>query len=442
MARSLLLALTGLLLLTGVAAAQTREQKVRADRQKIEAEGFWIYNDLQRGFAEAKKTGKPLFVILRCIPCEECVKLDDDLVNQDPRVRPLLDRFVCVRIVATNGLDLGLFQYDYDQSFAAFLLNPDGTIYGRFGTRSHHSSWADDVSIEGLGQALRGALELHAQYPKNKAALAGKRGPAPAFPTPEKYPLLRTKYGPTLNYAGNVVQSCIHCHQIGDAQRQVYRDRKEPIPEKLLFPYPHPKAIGLILDPKERATVLRVEPDSPAGQAGFRKGDVLLTLEGQPLLSMADVQWVLEQASPQGATLTAEVRREGRTQTLKLLLPEGWRRRDDPSWRVSTWALRRMGTGGLVLEALSSEERQKVGLTEAGMALRVKHVGQFGPHATAQKAGFRQGDIVLTFAGKSDFSRETDLLAYAVTHHRPGDRVPVVVLRGGARQTLTLPMQE
>src|SRR5205814_346300 len=147
------------------AAPPTRDQKVLADRRKVEAEGFWVYNDLPRGLAEAKKSGRPLLVVLRCVPCEECVKLDDDLVDRDPRVRPLLERFVCVRLVSTNGLDLGLFQFDYDQSFAAFLLNADGTVYGRFGTRSHRTSWADDVSVEGLAKALQGALELHGDYP-------------------------------------------------------------------------------------------------------------------------------------------------------------------------------------------------------------------------------------------------------------------------------------
>ena len=63
--------------------------------------------------------------------------LDDELVDTDPAIRPLLEKFVCVRQVATNGLDLRLFQFDTDQSFAVFMLNADGTIYGRFGTRSH-----------------------------------------------------------------------------------------------------------------------------------------------------------------------------------------------------------------------------------------------------------------------------------------------------------------
>src|SRR5215831_10189586 len=152
MIRVLLTLACGIILL-GAAGAQEREQKVRTDRKKIEAEGFWIYNDFARGVAEAKKSGKPIVVVLRCIPCVECVKLDDELVDRDPVLRPLLEKFVRVRVVSTNHLDLSLFQYDYDQSFAVFFLNADGTIYGRFGTRSHHSHWSDDVPIDGLAKA-------------------------------------------------------------------------------------------------------------------------------------------------------------------------------------------------------------------------------------------------------------------------------------------------
>ncbi len=424
------------------AVAQTREQKVRDDRAKIEAEGFWIYDDLAAGFAEAKKTGKPLLVVLRCIPCEECVKLDDDLVNQDQRVRPLLERFVRVRVVSANGLDLALFQFDYDQSFAAFLLNADGTVYGRFGTRSHRTSWSDDVSVEGLAKALQGALDLHARYPANKAELAGKRGPAPDVAAPEKYPSLKAKYGPKPDFAGKVVPSCIHCHQIGDVQRQLHRDRKEPIPEQLLFPYPHPKALGLILDPKEKATVLRAEPGSPAEKAGFATGDAILRLAGQPLLSLADVQWVLHHAPAGEGALKAEVRRGERTLEVALPLPKDWRRRDDISWRSSTWPLRRMALGGLVLEELPDAARKQAGLGGAAMALRVKHVGQYGPHAAAKQAGFQAGDVLVTFDGRDDFAREADLLAYAVNGRKPGERVAVTVLREGKKVDLTLPMQE
>src|SRR6478609_1793831 len=176
--------LPAVLLVASTALAQQtpRDLKVQADKTKVEAAGFWLYNDFAKAVADAKASGRPILAVLRCIPCEECVKLDDNLVNQDPRVRPLLEKFVRVRVVSTNGLDLATFQYDFDQSFAAFILNADGTVYGRFGTRSHRTSWSDDVSIEGLARALQGALDLHEQYPKNKADLAGKKGPAPDFP--------------------------------------------------------------------------------------------------------------------------------------------------------------------------------------------------------------------------------------------------------------------
>lgn len=430
------------LLVPAAAVAQNpREKKVRDDKTKVEADGYWIYNDLPKAYTEARSTGKPLVVILRCIPCEECVKLDDDLVNTDPVLRPLLDQYVRVRVVSTNGLDLSLFQYDYDQSFACFLLNADGTVYGRFGTRSHRTNWIGDVSLAGLAKALEGGLELHKGYPNNKAALAGKRGPAPEFAVPEKFPSLG-KYGAKLDYAGNVVQSCIHCHQVGDAIKDFYRRKKEPMPEHVLFPYPHPKSQGLILDPKERATVLKAESGSSAEAAGFKAGDVITSVNGQPPLSIADVQWVLHRTPADGGTVKVNVLRGGKPAEVAWKLPAGWRRLDTISWRSSAWGLRRMATGGILLEELTTEERGKGGVPATGMALRAKHVGQFGPHAAAKNAGFQVGDVIVSWDGKTDLLRDTDVLAYGVLNRKPGDTIPVKVVRGGKTLDLKLPMQE
>src|SRR5437868_891908 len=85
---------------------ETRDQKVIRDRQEVKESGFWIYNDLDRGFDEARRTGKPLLVVLRCIPCQACFMFDEQLVHLDNRVKPILDKFVCVRIIQANGLDL------------------------------------------------------------------------------------------------------------------------------------------------------------------------------------------------------------------------------------------------------------------------------------------------------------------------------------------------
>ena len=51
-----------------VCAAENRDTKVRNDRTDVLGGGKWIYNDLGKGFAEAKKIGKPLLVVLRCVP--------------------------------------------------------------------------------------------------------------------------------------------------------------------------------------------------------------------------------------------------------------------------------------------------------------------------------------------------------------------------------------
>ncbi len=426
------------LVFSATASAQSRDQKVRGDKTKVEAAGFWIYNDLPKAFAEAKKSGRPLLVVMRCLPCEDCVKLDDELVEQDAKLRPLLEKFVRVRVVSANGLDLSLFQFDTDQSYAVFMFNGDGSIYGRYGTRSSHSLWADDVSIEGLTKALDGALALHADYPANKAELALKRGPAPDFTVPENLPKLKGKYGAQLNYEGNVVQSCIHCHQIGDALRQFHRDQSGALPEEVLFPYPHPKSLGLILNPRERARVLRVEPKSLAEQAGFRAGDEIQKIAGQTPLSIADIQWVLHHTPAGGGTIPASVERDGKSVQVSLVLPAKWRQQDDIAWRASSWELRRMVLGGLYLKSLSAEKRTEMKLPAAGLALKVEHVGQYPPHNGAKIAGFRAGDIITSFDGHTDLTRETDLLAHALNQVKPSSRMPVIVLRDGKETSLML----
>ena len=62
--------LAGLLFLDVVSltAAEDRKERVLNDRKEVEASGNWIYNDLPKGFAEAARTGKPLMIVIRCIP--------------------------------------------------------------------------------------------------------------------------------------------------------------------------------------------------------------------------------------------------------------------------------------------------------------------------------------------------------------------------------------
>ncbi len=190
-----------------------------------------------------------------------------------------------------EGVDLALSQFDYDQSWTAFFLNADRTIYGRYGTRS--SAGADvgvDVSVAGFTKALEGALEIHADYPANKSLLEGKHGTRPHATEIRSFPLFKSRF------AVAPPKGCAHCHYVWEALRDVPRRRRESLPAGLLWPTPKPDRLALALDLAERATVKRVAPGSAAAKAGFLPGDRILTLERQPMLSIGDVQWALHHA--------------------------------------------------------------------------------------------------------------------------------------------------
>jgi hypothetical protein len=403
-------------------------------------EGYWIYNDLKTGLETARLRNQPVLVLLRCIPCENCQGFDRELMKRGEVVRDLLEKFVCVRIVKANGLDLEQFQYDFDLSSAAFFMNADGTVYGRYGTRTGQGDGESDVSLEGFAAALERTLAWHQKFPLLRAGLQAKKGAYEGPATPEKYPAL-TKYGAELDYEGKVVQSCIHCHQIRDAERALLRERKQPILDNVLYPYPNPAHYGLVFDVKQCATLAGVKADSPAEKAGLQAGDALAELNGQPLLSIADVQWVLHNlpVNDQGQTLKARVEREGKTREVTIALPPGWRKQDI-SWRPTTWDLRRIALGGLKLVELSRQDRDKAGIGEDSLALRVQHLGQYAPHDVAKRAGFQKDDILVRFSELTGPHTETELIAAAL-RHPAGEKLPVTVRRGGREVALQLPVQ-
>lgn len=58
---------TTLLLAATLALADDKAQ-LRVALKDTEPKGDWIYDDLAKGFADAKKTGRPLMVVFRCVP--------------------------------------------------------------------------------------------------------------------------------------------------------------------------------------------------------------------------------------------------------------------------------------------------------------------------------------------------------------------------------------
>ena len=176
-----------------------------------------------------------------------------------------MNQFVRVRLIQCNSVDLNLFHFDYDLTFAAFFLNADKTLYGRYGTRSSHDEAEKDVSIEGFAKAMEKALALHRAYPGNRTALEGKKLPYSEFAIPQDYPHLEGRFQPWLDFEGKVAASCIHCHMVRDADRRYRRHQGSPLGDKA-NPWPMPPS-GTPPRPK-RLLVGRVERVRPPKQPG------------------------------------------------------------------------------------------------------------------------------------------------------------------------------
>lgn len=335
-----------------------------------------------------------------------------------------------MRVIQGWGLDLSLFQFDGDMTLAVFFLNAERTIYGRYGTKH-----ARDSSLEGLVNAAEGALELHRR--PDKAALAAKTGPAPRWRTPEVMPALLKRHskGDVSSYG------CIHCHTVREGEMISRWLGGESLPDRLLWQYPLPNVLGLNVEAKDGRTVRSVSNNTAAQAAGFKAGDALVKVEGQPPISIADLQWALHQA-PETGEVAFEVERAGRPLKLTVPLGEGWRKRI-PFHRNNTTGFLQMKVAGFFGDVLSGGERQKRGLADEALGLRVSYMPSAkdpDPNLNAARAGLRVGDVITEVDGRKGRMTADEWLAYLFQKKKPGETLELTVLRAGAAQKIPVPL--
>jgi len=223
---------------------------------------------------------------------------------------------------------------------------------------------------------------------------------------------------------------CIHCHDVKVARLRHLQSLRR-FQREMVFTYPTPANLGINVHPEEQNKVQSVKVGSPAARAGIRAGDVLLSADGQRLLTLADFSRVLE-LTPKENALPLAFRRAGNVMKATLKLTGDWRKTSDPSWRPS---LHVAGpSNGFWGRKLNANERRDLLIPADKMAVKVTFI--WGSHT--RKAGLRVNDVVVSVDGMKKDMGIKQLHAYSMLYKDYGDSIPLVVRRNGKDVELTL----
>ncbi|MDQ3329107.1 MAG: PDZ domain-containing protein [Planctomycetota bacterium] len=428
------LSLFGVLVVAPLYAGEPELRDKLQDEHAVGADG-WIYNDIAQGFAEAKRTGRPLFVTFRCVPCKDCEGFDAEVAKGSDVIQQIAaESFVPVRQVEMKGVDLSQFQFDHDLNWAAMFLNADGTVYARYGTQSAEGADAYN-SIQGLANTMRRVLDLHESYPANKAELEGKRADAKPYRTALEMPGMKNKQ----KLAGETARNnCIHCHMIHDAE-QNFAYSNGSFTEDMLWRYPLPENIGLVINPQSGVRIMKVLPDSPAEKAGLKAGENVTHLNGQAITSIADMQWVLHGLTNDGDRVSIQTGKSGEHD---VQLASGWKK-NDISWRGSLWSLQPKLPVWMPPIEESQRGALKVPDDETPLLVKWINTGEPGGRA-ARDAGLKEGDVVVALAGEPlRFKDAQHFVMHVKLNYKVGDELPLTLLgKDGQRRDVRVKLVE
>jgi serine protease Do len=307
-----------------------------------------------------------------------------------------------------------LFDFDYDLTFMVFFLNADKKVYGRYGGRDSESADAR-LSLQGLHYTLQSVL---GQISKEDRSFAPKAAETAKF---------------IKDITGGNSRGCMHCHQVKEALN-AEASKAGKWTQDLIWRYPLPDNLGIVLDVNRGDTIMEVKAKSPAADAGLKKGDVLKRLNEVPIHSFADAQYALDMA-PTAGTIPVVWQRNGKDHAEKLVLAEGWRK-TDISWRPSMRDLiPSIHLGGADLTAI---EKKALGLSEKQLAFREKEP----VFKQAKEAGIRAGDIVLGIDDRVLELTMTQFQDYVRCKYIVGDKVTINILRNGKREQVTMTLSK
>lgn len=219
-----------------------------------------------------------------------------------------------------------------------------------------------------------------------------------------------------------------------------------------------PDRLGALKLKEEKGVeVTMVDQDAPAGKAGIKEHDVILTMNGTAVESKTQLQRMIHE-TPAGRIVSLGLSRDGQPLTVKVQL--GDRRsefahtgkfKDDfhveippippipPMPNMPDFDIPNIGVvyvhssmrSGIMVENLTPQLGEFFG-AKSGTGVLVRSVEK---GSLADKAGLRAGDVIIRLGGQ--FVHDTSDFTHAMHSHSAGS-VNVNVIRDKKEQTLTL----
>jgi PDZ domain len=343
-----------------------------------------------------------------------------------------MQKFVLARIVAMDGIDIGLFDYDRHNALYFFILNADEQIYLRYGGRDAEDAMTY-LNLQSLELALQAGLDRHELYKQGK--LAKQPRPAPLYP--EQITLLK-------RYEIDR-RRCVECHMIADYQAQQAEQAGKLDRPRMLHPSPDLKTIGIHLDVPKGLVIKKAE--GAAAKAGMQTGDTITEIGGVNVLTFGDLQYGYGKTDRNAHRIELTIDRAGKRKSLSVELPAEWWL-TDTSYRF--WSVEPMLY--FKTRPLTAEQKRRLNLPVRGFASEVveKVASPIGPadlplggrvhrarEAMDQPAQLEKlpmlkpGDIITGVEGVQESRLTQNVERYIKLTKKAGDSITLDLLRDG-----------
>ena len=215
------------------------------------------------------------------------------------------------------------------------------------------------------------------------------------------------------------------------------------------------RVTALHLKDETGVEVTMVDQDAPAGKAGLKEHDVILSVNEQKVESVEQLRRLIREV-PAGRTVTLAVSRDGQAMTMKAQLAERDKMMGNhdfnftvpavnvPAINIPAINIPQVGPivvytspvrSGLMIENLTPQLGLYFGVKDGnGVLVRSVEKG-----SRADEAGFRAGDVIVKMNG-SAVNDCTDF-THAV-HERKEGKAAVTIMRDRKEQNLTLTLPE